>query len=474
MPEIFDISDDEVMEVVEDNRSVISVNLGELTLDSTLHDSTLNSTRDEIIVESDEDDIEIVQEANARAAPAINTRSKKGTISFAIIESKCQNCRQSNPQTFHAHDDYKNRGTKVVVKDKTVNIILDDEVEEDAEEELQYKITNFSIYCKEGKQNHLVPVFAENLLITGKKIYLSGKVLRLDQEEHEEGLLVRDIEIVMWSNATGMDLEQENIIISAECGSKKLEFNLLKPCQDYLNMFKEVYRMAYLGNRIVTRLSEVADDETSFEYEELLSFVRCLESPTFYGGKLPPCDDEFFQLHSNFIIDQIRSYEVEEVTISHLPCVKHMCRLNGGKGISRSRSAKGPKNTPQPTTLNTKSQSTVLVAELFDSIFNQQMKTNRAAKNKLCTCRNCQKNNCGTCDRCMEMISFGGKKHDYLVVCLERQCLKNLDSEVFLDDDEDQGKKKRILTGVRCTGESVRTENRRTYYTEAKLKLGPR
>ena len=42
----------------------------------------------------------------------------------------------------------------------------------------------------------------------------------------------------------------------------------------------------------------------------------------------------------------------------------------------------------------------------------------------------------------------------------------NLDSEVFLDDDEDQGKKERILTGVRWTGESVRTKNRRTYYTE--------
>ena len=83
-----------------------------------------------------------------------------------------------------------------------------------------------------------MPVFAENLLITGKKIYFSGKVLRLDQEEHEDGLLVKQIQIVQWSNQTGMDLEQENIIISAECGSKKLEFNLLKPCQDYLFMFE--------------------------------------------------------------------------------------------------------------------------------------------------------------------------------------------------------------------------------------------
>ena len=151
--------------------------------------------------------------------------------------------------------------------------------------------------------------------------------------EQEDGLLVKHIQVVMWSNQTGMDLQQENIIISAESGSKKLEFNLLKPCKEYLNIFNDVYRMAYLGNRIITKLSEVSQDEMLFEYEELLSFVRNLNCPSFYGEKLPPCDDEFFQLHSNFIIDQIRSYDHEDVTISHLPCVKHMCRLDGGKII---------------------------------------------------------------------------------------------------------------------------------------------
>ena len=88
-----------------------------------------------------------------------------------------------------------------------------------------------------------------------------------------------------------MDLEQDNIIISAECGSKKLEFNLLKPCNKGLSIHVQGSLQdglfPYLGNRIITRLSEVADDEMSFEYEERLSFVRCLESPTFYGEKLP-------------------------------------------------------------------------------------------------------------------------------------------------------------------------------------------
>ena len=76
-----------------------------------------------------------------------------------------------------------------------------------------------------------------------------------------------------------------------------------------------------------------------------------------------------------------------------------------GVGTSRSSNAKKPKNMPQPKTLNMKIQTTPLVSKLFDPIFNKQMKTNCVGKNKLCTCSNCQKINCGNCDRCREMTS---------------------------------------------------------------------
>ena len=66
--------------------------------------------------------------------------------------------------------------------------------------------------------------------------------------------------------------------------------------------------------------------------------------------------------------------------------------LDIGGGLE-SRSAKELKNTPQPKTLNIKIQTTPLISKEFDPIDNQQIKTNRAAKNKLCTCSNCQKNN---------------------------------------------------------------------------------
>ena len=103
-----------------------------------------------------------------------------------------------------------------------------------------FLITDFSVYCKsDPKVNHIVPVFADNLLNTGKKIYLSGKLLRLDQEDEEsKGLRVKDIgPITMWSNAAGMDVDHENIIISAEHNKQDLVFNLMRPCIAYRDTF---------------------------------------------------------------------------------------------------------------------------------------------------------------------------------------------------------------------------------------------
>ena len=72
------------------------------------------------------------------------------------------------------------------------------------------------------------------------------------------------------------------------------------------------------------------------------------------------------------------------------------------------------------------------------------------------------------------MISFGGKKEDSKVLCLERQCLKNLDQEVVLDDDEDFGKKKRRPAVVKWIGEPIKESQGKTYYEEVQLRMGPK
>ena len=238
-----------------------------------------------------------------------------------------------------------------------------------------------------------------------------------------------------------------------------------------------------LTYRIITKLFNL--EGGWLEYPELLQFVSQLEPPVLYGERLAQCDEEFLQLHADFVVSQVRTFDEagdetsEDLTIGGQPCIKHLAAMAGVERRQTSRPSK-PNNkakgvTPQPATLNTKSQTTVLVAELFDSIFQSQMKLNRAAKNKMCACRACQRNNCGTCERCQEMISFGGKTPDNQLLCLERQCLKKLDIEVTLGDDEDEMLITRGLkTGVRWVADGWRGGDDRVYYDSVMLRMAGR
>ena len=202
------------------------------SLDSSIN--SINTTIQDITIDDEDDDIEVVQELPTGR----RTRSGRMFVESAV---KCSNCRQASPKTFVPEDGV---GINEVVVDKTVNILLELDPEDDEGLPLQYKITDFSIYCKsDGNVNHLVPVFADNLLSNGKKIFMSGKLLRLDQDDEDgEGLRVKDIgPITMWSNAAGMDVGHENIIISAEHNKQDLEFNLMKPCSAYRDTFLEIF-----------------------------------------------------------------------------------------------------------------------------------------------------------------------------------------------------------------------------------------
>ena len=452
-----------------------------VTLDaSDLNQSNTSNCPEEVTLDSDDDDddeIEYLGEETVRRKKNVRSVPKR-LASQSVSQNKCNNCRQ-NQKTFFTPK--SGASLNDVITDDRVNIMMDLEEEDDAP--LQYKMTDFTVYCKEGSEgSHLVPIFTENLISNGRSIFLCGEVLRLDSQEGEEGLRAVDIgPITMWSNATGMNVDQENIIISAECGGRSVEFNLLRPSSQYLPMFRTIYRQVYLANRIITALDDL--ESRWLEYSELLEFVSQLPAPALYGETLAPCDEEFLQLHADFVVSQVRTFDEagdednEEMTIGGQPCIRHLAAMSGLDRRTRpskpsSNKAKGV--TPQPNTLNTKSQTTVLVAELFDSIFQSQMKLNRAARNKMCACRACQRNNCGTCERCKEMISFGGKTPDSQLLCLERQCLKKRDLEVTLGDDEEEiSVTKSLRTGVRWVGGGKRDSSSpgRVFYDSAVLRL---
>merc|ERR1719147_85916 len=136
-----------------------------------------------------------------------------------------------------------------------------------------------------------------------------------------------------------MEGGQENIILNTRHGGKDLEFNLLKPCDEYLEMFKNTYRMVFMANSIITKLIDCNEKGVFMEYAELLEFIDKLEPPALYGDILQRCDEEFLQLHSDFIVSQVSSFEdagdvEEDLTIMGMPCIKHISDM---AGVDRGR-----------------------------------------------------------------------------------------------------------------------------------------
>ena len=248
--------------------------------------------------EEEDDEPQILEES-------VNTsgRSLRSGVRSHFSNDKCGTCRQrlSEVKTFSPGE---GAGEEQVVADPRVNIILDTE-EEDTGLALQYKLTDFTVYDGE---NHLVPIFAESLLSRYKKIYLAGRVLRLDQEEGEEGLEVVGLgPIVAWNNATGMEGGENNVIISSKVGEREVEYNLVRPSQVYLPMFETIFRMVSMANSIIVKLLDVQDHGGQLEYSEMLEFLDSLTAPQLLGKTLPKCDEEFLQLHSDFIVSQVNN-----------------------------------------------------------------------------------------------------------------------------------------------------------------------
>ena len=153
---------------------------------------------------------------------------------------KCGHCRQilSEATLFTAGP---GSSEVDVLNDPNINIEMDD----DDDGALQYKLTNFTVYDKlSNGESHLVPIFADSLLMRGKKIYFSGQVLRLDMPEEESGLEVVDIgPITQWTNLTGMDGSQEQIILNTRCKKRDVEYNLVCPSDEYRPLYENTYRM---------------------------------------------------------------------------------------------------------------------------------------------------------------------------------------------------------------------------------------
>ena len=174
-----------------------------------------------------------------------------------MAREKCSNCRQRLAEVKTFKPSGRSAGVVEVVKEPSINIAMD--VEDG--EALQYKLTDFIIYDNAEDSSidgHLVPIFAESLLSRGVKLWLAGRVLRLDSEVTEVGLEVEGLgPITQWNNATGMEGGENNVIISIKHAGKELEFNLVRPHSSYLPLYQNTFRMVFMANNIIVKLIEV-------------------------------------------------------------------------------------------------------------------------------------------------------------------------------------------------------------------------
>ena len=255
---------------------------------------------------------------------------RSGTVSASTVVSleKCTICRQRLAELHRFHPE-GGVGLEQLSKDQAVNIDLGEE-----QESLQYKLTDFAVYDKVNEgERHLVPIFAESLLSAKKELWVSGKVVRIDQEDEEDGLRVADLgPITQWTNVTGIEGGENNVILSMEYKGVDVEFNLVRPHKKYMPLYKNIFRMVFMANRIIMRLIECADRGGSMEYSELLEFLDSLNAPQLFEEKLPEVDEEFLQLHSDFIVSQVRHHCYYHRHRRHHHCNFHHHRHHNHRG----------------------------------------------------------------------------------------------------------------------------------------------
>ena len=79
--------------------------------------------------------------------------------------------------------------------------------------------------------------------------------------------------IAQWTNLTGMDGSQEQIMLNTRCKGRDVEYNLVRPSAEYLVLYENTYRMVYMCNKIIIQLCQYNRDDRLMEYSELLEFI---------------------------------------------------------------------------------------------------------------------------------------------------------------------------------------------------------
>lgn len=264
------------------------------------------------------------------------------------------------------------------------------------------------------------------------------------------------------------------------------EYYLMEPSDEYAPFMKTVREKIFMSKLVIEFL--LAESWQNPSYEDLLNHLQNIVPPEYIGG----LSEESLLRHAQFICDQVTNFAaVEEDDDSMLittPCMRSLIKLAGVTFGKRRAIRNKERNPMKKRTLKwSKSTTTNLVREVFESFFPEQIDPNKehTIRRKRCgVCMACQLPDCGKCAKCLDMAKFGGSGRGKQC-CVQRRCpnmaIQDAD-ESDSEEKENTGNEpeqvnerkqlhvaKRVIHEVSWVGQPAVTHALRTYYSEAKI-----
>ncbi|XP_067140282.1 DNA (cytosine-5)-methyltransferase 1-like [Centruroides vittatus] len=388
------------------------------------------------------------------------TNNENEIVSKKIIENKqppikCKDCRQllDDPDLKMFSGDPENAVEEfIMLTDPKLSIFTGNEAEsnlDDISERPQHKVTHFSVY---DRNTHLC-AFDGGLIEKNVELYFSGFVKPIYEEDPspEGGVPARAMGPINEWWLAGFDGGERPLI---GFSTAYAEYVLMAPSEAYVPFMNAMKEKIHLSKTIIEFLANNQDAT----YEDLLNKIQTTVPPQ---GLTSFTEDSLLR-HSQFIVDQVQSYDscadADEALLIITPCMRALIKLAGvtlGKRRAIRRSEVSHIKVKKFG--HSLATTTPLVRSIFENFFQQQLdkdtKSRSIPRRKRCgVCEACQLPDCGKCNACQDMIKFGGSGKGKQA-CLLRKCpnmaVQDAEAEDAESDEiEDEMARKAELTSL--------------------------
>ncbi|XP_065183686.1 DNA (cytosine-5)-methyltransferase 1-like [Sycon ciliatum] len=377
----------------------------------------------------------------------------------------------------------------VALADPQLCVFEDDGGQEDINETPSHRLTDFTVYDKQG---HVCP-FDGGLIERNVELFFSGVVKPIydDTTDVSVGVLTARLgPIDVWWTA-GFDGGDSALI---GFSTAYADYYLTAPSKEYEHIMSLMVEKIYMSKLVIEFLEENPHES----YEDLVDMIQFSTPPK---GCNKFSEDTLLR-HAQFVVEQVENYDTpDDAQDSYFvlsPCIRALIRLAGvtlgGKrrGIRRPRAPRAPRPKKEKKIASASmAVTTPLVRNIFDVFFQDQIdgKVATSGRRERCNvCEACRQSDCGKCPPCRTMTKFGGDGKSKQC-CVQRRCpymeLKAADEDEDLaerkeqdgEDVSDKAKSKQkrpakqarsdqsvIKTKVQWVGEPAITKGKKKYY----------